>query len=95
MVSTLVKSPSNFPIRDLANGDAKEIFPEVASASSSPTILYFIDFSISELKTVTVVPKITLSEGSILEISMIWAFESLISISFILASVRLCCSFAA
>ena len=38
----------------MARGEAYEILPTLASASSSPTILYCMDFSNSELKTVTV-----------------------------------------
>ena len=94
-VSTLTISPSSFPIICFAKGAAKDIFPNFVSASSSPTILYCADWSESEFITVTVVPKITLSEGSIWRISIIWELLNLVSMSLILASANPCCSLAA
>ena len=66
MVTT---SPSLFPTRDLEIGDVTDSFPFFKSASSSPTILY-VTFLLFSSTTITVVPKITLSDAGIFDMSI-------------------------
>ena len=62
-------SPSLFPTRDREIGDVTDSFPFFKSASSSPTILY-VTFLLFSSTTITVVPKITLSDAGIFDMSI-------------------------
>ena len=71
------------------------IDPCAGSDSREPTILYEIGFSVSRLNSFTVDPNTTLPVCGNSLTSIMVAFESVLSISLIFASIRPCCSLAA
>ena len=93
-VSTVITSPTFFPIKAFPTGDSLEIFPFKLFASVEPTILYSNSSLYSTSKIFTLHPMLITSKSTSSS-STTSAFFKIFSNSSILASMSRCSSFAA